>query len=74
MCKDDVIKNSYLLIVSPENMIRWFGCVLDQASQIDRTTNVDMHLGTAQNNGRGFYNLIGKHFSKSPTFILNKSW
>ena len=45
----------YLLIVSPENVIGRLGRVLDEAGQIDRAADIDVHLGAAENHGRRFF-------------------
>ena len=44
---------SYLIVVMPKDVLGRFGTVLDDASQVDVTADVDVELGSAQNHRLG---------------------
>lgn len=51
---DQRMGNTNLLVMSPEDMRRRIGAVLDQARQIDSTAHVDVHFASAQDRCRRF--------------------
>ena len=54
-----MIKNmSYFIVVLPKDVFRWLGAILNDTSQVDVTTNVDVKLRPAQNDSLGNCNRI----------------